>query len=279
MFNKLASICTKCIGDLFENKSSSSITQASTNVANEVVTNRAENVNNENKYKELQIKIHSNNREYAHGKAFKSENIKWIVIHYTACVNVSAKSMCKSMVNNTGASSHFYVDENDIYPSVPLKYIAWHVGDGKCKQPSSDKKMSLKELSNYHAKDWRYDLSAQFHLKCQENNEDFTSNSYCIGADLCVKKKSNKTKKATDIDWYFEDAAVDNMAKLVAYLMKTYDIDINHVIRHMDLTGKCCPRPFVSIPGDDSGETKWQEFKELVQHYCKYEQINLVYID
>lgn len=227
----------------------------------------------------LEIKIHSNNREYVHGKSFKPENIKWIVIHYTACVNVSAKSMCKSMVNNTEASSHFYVDENDIYPAVPLKYVAWHVGNGQCKQPDPEHKKSLKELSNYYAKDWRYDLSAQFHLKCQENNEDFTSNSYCIGTDLCVKKKSNKTKKATDTDWYFEDAAVDNMAKLVAYLMKTYNIDIDHVVRHMNLTGKCCPRPFVSIPGDDSGETKWQEFKELVQQYYQYEQIKLSYID
>lgn len=227
----------------------------------------------------LVLKIHKNNREYAHGKSFKPENIKWIVVHYTACVNVSAKSMCKSMVSNTGASTHFYVDENDIYPSVPLKYVAWHVGDGKCKQPDSSKTKTLKELSEYKAKDWRYDLSAQFHLKCQENKEDTTSNSYCIGADLCVKKKSNKTKKATDMDWYFEDKAVDNMAKLVAYLMKTYDIDINHVIRHCECTGKLCPRPFVSIPSDDSGEARWLEFKELVQQYYQYEQIKLTYID
>lgn len=110
------------------------------------------------------IKIHKNNREYAHGKAFKPENIKWIVIHYTACVNVSAKSMCKSMVNNTDASSHFYVDENDIYPSVPLTHVAWHVGGGACKQPDSEHKKSLKELSSYKSKDWRYDLAASNHL-------------------------------------------------------------------------------------------------------------------
>lgn len=238
-----------------------------------------EQTNKKQEPKVLNIDVHKNNREYAHGKSFKKENIRWIVIHYTACANVSAKSMCKAMVNNTGASSHFYVDEHDIYPSVPLKYIAWHVGDGKCKQPSSGDKKTLNELSNYIANDWRFDLSAKFHLHCQENNEDFTSNSYCIGADLCVKKRSTKTKSSKDTDWYFEDAAVDNMAKLVAYLMKTYDIDINHVIRHCECTGKLCPRPFVSIPSDDSGEARWLEFKERVKNYTQYDQINLVYID
>lgn len=227
--------------------------------------------------KEISIEVHRNNREYVHGKTLKDP--KWIVIHYTACVNVSAKEMCKSMVNNKEASSHFYVDENDIYPAVPLKYVAWHVGNGQCKQPDPDHPKSLTELAKYKSKDWRYDLSAKFHLSCQESKEDFTSNSYCIGADLCVKKKSNKTKKATDTDWYFEDKAIDNMAKLVAYLMKTYDIDINHVIRHCECTGKLCPRPFVSIPSDDSGEARWLEFKDLVQQYYQYEQIKLTYID
>lgn len=235
-----------------------------------------ETMNEDFNYKTLNINIHSNNREYAHGKAFKPENIKWIVIHYTACVNVSAKSMCKSMVNNTDASTHFYVDENDIYPSVPLKYVAWHVGDGKCKQPSSDKKLSLKELSKYKAKDWRYDLAASNHLKWQSAKDDFTGNSVSLGVDICVKKVSNKTKKATDPDWYFEPAAIDNTAKLVAYLMQTYNIDINHVIRHGDATGKLCPTVWISKytgNGYDDCDDEWKKFLDRVSKYTEYEII------
>lgn len=217
--------------------------------------------------KPIVIKIHNNNKEYAHGRSFKDGQIKWIVVHYTACVNVSAKSMCKSMVNNTEASTHFYVDENDIYPSVPLKYIAWHVGGGACKQPDPEHKKSLKDLSNYKAKDWRYDLAASNHLKWQSAKDDFTGNSVSLGVDICVKKKSNKTKKATDLDWYFEPAAVDNTAKLVAYLMQKYNIDINHVIRHGDATGKLCPRPMISTLSDNRGDANWLEFIELVKRY------------
>lgn len=215
--------------------------------------------------KPVEINIIHPNYSYAHGKALK--NPKWIVIHYTACANVSAKDMCKAMRNNSEASSHFYVDENDTCSAVPLNYIAWHVGDGKCKQPDPNKKMPLQELSKYKCKDWRYDLAASNHLKWQSNNDDFLGNSQSIGVDICVKKKSTKTKKATDLDWYFDENAVDNTAKLVAYLMKKYSIDINHVIRHGDATGKLCGQPF-TYPFEN-GDKEWKDFKSKVSHYME----------
>ena len=213
--------------------------------------------------KSVELNIIHPNYSYAHGKALK--NPKWIVIHYTACVNVSAKDMCKAMRNNTEASSHFYIDEYDICSAVPLNYIAWHVGDGKCKQPDPNRKISLQELSKYKCKDWRYDLAASNHLKWQSNNDDFLGNSQSIGVDICVKKKSTKTKKATDLDWYFDEHAVDNTAKLVAYLMKKYNIDINHIIRHGDATGKLCAQPFI-YPFEE-GDRLWNEFKNKVGFY------------
>lgn len=213
----------------------------------------------------VEINIIHPNYSYAHGKTLK--NPKWIVVHYTACANVSAKDMCKAMRNNSEASSHFYVDETDICSAVPLNYIAWHVGDGKCKQPNPNKKMSLQELSKYKCKDWRYDLAASNHLKWQSNNDDFLGNSQSIGVDICVKKKSTKTKKSTDLDWYFDECAVDNTAKLVAYLMKKYSIDIDHVITHCMATGKLCPQPF-TYPFED-GDRLWESFKTKVSEYHK----------
>ena len=56
----------------------------------------------------------------------------------------------------------------------------------------------------------------------------------------------------TDTDWYFEDAAVENAVQLIAYLMQQYNIDIEHAIRHADVTGKCCPQPF-TFPFDEGG--------------------------
>jgi peptidoglycan hydrolase-like protein with peptidoglycan-binding domain len=46
--------------------------------------------------------------------------------------------------------------------------------------------------------------------------------------------------------------------------MKEYDIDIDHVIRHYDVTGKCCPNPYVL---DNRRKTSWtwEQFKERVK--------------
>ena len=212
----------------------------------------------------VEIKIYNPIYEYAHGKKF-SNPPAWIVVHYTACVNVSAKSMCKAMKNNTGASSHFYIDEKDIYAAVPLKYVAWHVGNGKCKQPDAKKEISLEELTKYKCKDWRYDFAAKNHLKWASDGNDFKGNSQSIGVDICVKKKNTSSKKATDTDWYFEDGAVENVAKTVAYLANVYKIDDSHIITHCASTGKLCPQPF-TYPFE-KGDTEWENFKVKVREY------------
>jgi N-acetylmuramoyl-L-alanine amidase CwlA len=218
--------------------------------------------------KPIEILIHKPICEYSHGKRFKNGQPKWIVVHYTACISVCAKSMCKAMKNNTGASSHFYIDEKDIYSAVPLEYVAWHVGDGKCKQPSQGDRETLEELSNYKAKDWRYDLAAQNHLRWLSEGDDFLGNSQSIGVDICCKKKSTASKKATDTDWYFEKDAVDNTAKTVAYLATKYGISIDHVGRHCDFTGKLCPQPMTWPP--EKGDAEWAKFKEKVAYYMDH---------
>ena len=119
----------------------------------------------------IEITIKNSKYEFAHGSRFKNGQPKWIVVHYTACAGVSAKNMCKSMSRVKDASSHFYIDGKDIYASVPLKYVAWHVGNGKVKQPSG-KELTLEELSTLKADDWRYDLAASNHLKWISEGED-----------------------------------------------------------------------------------------------------------
>ena len=41
--------------------------------------------------------------------------------------------------------------------------------------------------------------------------------------------------------------------------MKTYNLDKNDVIRHYDITGKECPKYFVTHP------QKWEEFKNSLE--------------
>lgn len=216
----------------------------------------------------LEVTIHNPTYEYVHGKKFKSAPT-WIVIHYTACINVGAKAMCKAMHSNTSASSHFYVDENDICSAVPLRYVAWHVGNGQCRQPSMNKTLSLEELSKYKSKDWRYDLSAKSHIKWKSNGEDFKGNSYSIGVDMCVKKKNKSSRNVTDTDWYFDEYTIENTVKLVAYLAKEYSISMDHIITHCMATGKLCPQPF-TYPAE-TGDNKWDKFLDKVAECMEHE--------
>ena len=263
MFNSIINLCKRLLS---KPKSDGCVDFNDIEVPRSVMSPVDKSIRTEQVREAINITIHKPIYEYAHGKKFKIPP-KWIVIHYTGSANVSAKSMCKSMRNNDKASSHFYIDEKDIYSAVPLKYIAWHVGSGQCSQPDPLNKKTLEELSTYKAKDWRYDLSARSHLKWISSGDDFTGNSVSIGVDICVKKKSTKTKKATDTDWYFEDEAVENLAKTVAYLAKEYSIDIDHIITHCMATGKLCPQVFVWPP--DVGDAKWVEFKSKVADYMK----------
>ena len=57
--------------------------------------------------------------------------------------------------------------------------------------------------------------------------------------------------------------------------MKDYNIDINHVIRHYDVTGKICPNPYVKNNKLKTSWT-WDEFKNKLISYCKNENYNTI---
>ena len=76
--------------------------------------------------------------------------------------------------------------------------------------------------------------------------------SYCrnansLGVELCSEKDSKG--KA-----YFTEATMKRAAELIKYLMQLYNVPIENVIRHYDVTHKICPAPFI-----DEGE--WKKFK------------------
>lgn len=53
----------------------------------------------------------------------------------------------------------------------------------------------------------------------------------------------------------FTDASYESLLKLTRWLMKEFNLKKNHVIRHYDVTGKECPRYFVTH------EEAWEQFK------------------
>lgn len=77
---------------------------------------------------------------------------------------------------------------------------------------------------------------------------DKEGNDYGIGIELCVNEDS-------DFNQTF-----DNATKLVAYLLKSYNLDISTIKTHHDFTGKECPHNILK-------NKRLGEFKEKVRYY------------
>lgn len=72
-----------------------------------------------------------------------------------------------------------------------------------------------------------------------------------IGIEMCHTSKG------------FTKETVDTATKLIAQLMNEYNLTINDVYRHYDITGKNCPRFFVE------NKTEWDEFRKKVEELCQ----------
>lgn len=90
--------------------------------------------------------------------------------------------------------------------------------------------------------------------------------SWAIGADKYYNGARNTNSISIEMCCYtnskgkldIKEEVVEKSIELTKYLMKKYDIDIDHVIRHYDATRKVCPAPFVN------DESRWNDFKKLL---------------
>ena len=147
--------------------------------------------------------------------------IKYIVIHYTANDGDTAAANANYFKNKiVEASAHYFVDDKSIFQSVPDNFVAWSVGG---------KKYSSCATTG----------GGKWHGKCTNNNS--------ISVELCDTVKNGKND--------FTEATMTNAAELVRSLMKKYNVTIENVIRHFDVVGKICPKPFVE------DEKAWVNFK------------------
>ena len=98
--------------------------------------------------------------------------------------------------------------------------------------------------------------------------------SWAIGADKYYTDARNSNSISVEMCCYTMTNGNINVAKeveekaleLVKMLMKKYNIDINHVIRHYDATRKNCPAPFVS------DQERWNNFKKKLQEQSTEEE-------
>lgn len=152
-----------------------------------------------------------------YGQVRTRDQIKYIVIHYTANDGDKAWNNAKYFQSHGGlkASAHYFVDDNTIYQSVLDNYIAYSVGGAKwadCSKTGGGK----------------------YYGQCNNANS--------LNIELCDTVKNGAI--------YPTQATIETALELTRFLMKKYNITADRVIRHFDVNGKHCPAYWMD-------NTKW----------------------
>ena len=92
------------------------------------------------------------------------------------------------------------------------------------------------------------DFDIAWHCGAIKYKHKYCRNTNSIGIEMCCRKNSKG-------QWYFEEATVLATIELVRELMAKYNIPVENVIRHYDVTGKRCPEPYVR------DAAAWNNFK------------------
>lgn len=143
---------------------------------------------------------------------------QYLAIHYTAGSNSNAGRARNSMstFTNRQASADFVVDDKEIVQYNPDldNYYCWAVGDAKNKYSSGGS------------------------LYGKATNRNTISIEIC---STCNPATSKSVSTANHPGWSFTEAALDNAVRLAKMIMKKYNIPIDRVVRHYDVSGKLCP--------------------------------------
>lgn len=174
----------------------------------------------------------ANYKNYNHTTRTK-KSIKYIVLHYTANDGDTARNNLEYYHREpVQKSAHYFVDTVEICCSVPWYNPAYHCGGNK----------------------YKYSNGGSFYGKCKNNNS--------IGIEMCSRKDGNG-------EYFIPVETQKRAAKFVAQLMREYNVPIDRVIRHYDVTGKICPAPMVE-------DRPWNEFKEMVLNYLNGKEVETV---
>lgn len=161
-----------------------------------------------------------------------NRQIKYLVIHYTAGATSrkgSARNTAAYFNSGADASADYIVDDYELVQYNPDPYNRYTYAVGK-------------DYGNPGGKFYG-----------NVNNRNSISLEVC-STNIYGKYTNNYS------DYYFTDAVVAKAIEATKYLMKLYNIDIDHVCTHREARGKYCPA--VSGWGALGGDAKWQWFKK-----------------
>ena len=190
---------------------------------------------------------------YSNTTSLLNRTIDYIVIHYTAGSTSRAGTAKNNAVMFSDpvhyASADFIVDDETIVqynPNVKNRFC-WHCGDNK--NP--------------------YSMGGKFYGKC--------TNANSIGIEICSTNPNwTASDQANSKKWSFTEKAVAKAVELTKYLMQTYNIPADRVIRHYDVSGKLCPG-IIGWNEDSKDVSQWKAFKAKLTNTTNVKTDDVIY--
>jgi N-acetylmuramoyl-L-alanine amidase CwlA len=149
--------------------------------------------------------------------------VQAIVIHYTANLHANAEDHQEFFDGADGgnyryAGAHIFVDKDEAVEVIPLNEVGYHANERKAGPLLS----SLKASGSYYP--------------------GGNANLLTLGIEMCIEK-----------DGSFHPYTIERTRQVIKMLQAKYpqlQDTQNRVVRHYDITGKNCPKPFVEQPKD-----------------------------
>lgn len=140
-------------------------------------------------------------------------------------------------VSNIPVYTEILDDENIARTKIKrkIKYIVIHETDNTRVGADAKSHSDFLKYSNTISTGWHYTVDSEKIYHHMPDNEiayhaaSRVGNWFGIGIELCVNEDSDFEK------------TFDNAVKLVAYLIKEYNLDTNCIKTHHDFSGKDCP--------------------------------------
>jgi N-acetylmuramoyl-L-alanine amidase CwlA len=155
-----------------------------------------------------------------------------IVVHYTANPHANAEEHQEFFDGSDGgggryAGAHIFVDKDEAVEVIPLNEVGYHANDG------GTDRLKLSALK----------ATAPFY---PEGN----ANLLTVGIEMCIEE-----------DGTFHPATIERTIAVIRVLQDRFEQlrdTKNRVVRHFDVTGKICPKPYVDDPA------AWNEFLDAI---------------
>lgn len=152
----------------------------------------------------------------ANYEKFRSSSIEWIVMHYTANRNDTAKNNALYFHNNVlESSAHYFVDDDEIYQSVKDEDTAYHCGAYQYVHPTCRNNNSIGVEMCGHYKDGKIYASEKTLLNAAKLVSELCS-KYNIPFDHIIRHY-DVTGKLCPIYWIDNDG-LDEFRQSVLYI-------------------------------------------------------------